>query len=68
MKWSQDQEPRLDHLQKERQGLFAQGNSVSQEWRSILGEIQRALSTLQRNATDNARRKREAQRQKGKHF
>lgn len=58
----------LEHLQKDRQVLFAQGNSVSQECRGICGEIQRALSTLQRNAADNARRKRDAKRQKGKHF
>jgi hypothetical protein len=58
----------LEHLQKDRQVLFAQGNAVSQECRGIVGEIQRALSTLQRNAADNARRKRDAKRQKGKHF
>ena len=58
----------LEHLQKDRQVLFAQGNAVYQECRGITGEIQRALSTLQRNAADNARRKRDAKRQKGKHF
>jgi hypothetical protein len=58
----------LEHLQKDRQVLFAQGNAVYQECRGILAEIQRAISTLQRNAADNARRKRDAQRQKGKHF
>jgi len=58
----------LEHLQKERQVLFAQGNAVYQECRGILGEIQRALGSLQRNAADNARRKRSASREKGKHF
>jgi hypothetical protein len=57
----------LEHLQKDRQILFAQGNAVSQECRGIIAEISRALSTLQRNAADNARRKREAARQKNKH-
>jgi hypothetical protein len=56
----------LEHLQKDRQILFAQGSTVSQECRGILAEIQRALSTLQRNAAENARRKRDAKRQKGK--
>jgi hypothetical protein len=58
----------MGHLQKDRQVLFAQGNSVYQECRGILGEIQRALSTLQRNAADRARAKRSAGREKGKHF
>jgi hypothetical protein len=58
----------LGHLQKDRQVLFAQGNSVFQECRGILGEIQRALGALQRNAADNARRKRSAGREKGKYF
>ena len=58
----------LGHLQKDRQVLFAQGNSVNQECRGILAEIQRAVSTLQRNAVDNARRKRSAGREKGKHL
>src|SRR5262249_2383566 len=58
----------LDHLQKDRQVLAAQGNTVSQECRSILAEIQRVLSTLQRNAAANARRKRESRREKGKHL
>ncbi len=58
----------LEHLQKDRQVLFAQGTAVSQECRGIIGEIQRALSTLQRNAADNARRKRDAKRQKGKPY
>jgi hypothetical protein len=58
----------LEHLQKDRQVLFAQGNAVSQECRGIIAEIQRALSALQRNATENARRKRDAKRQKGNKF
>ena len=58
----------LEHLQKNRQVLIAQGNSVHQECRSIAAEIQRALSTLQRHAADNAREKRSASREKGKHF
>jgi hypothetical protein len=58
----------LDHLQKDRQVLSAQGNSVCQECRGILAEIQRALGTLQRNAADRARSKRSASREKGKHF
>jgi hypothetical protein len=57
----------LEHLQKDRQVLFAQGNSVYQECRAILAEIQRALSTLQRNAADRARQKRSAGREKGKY-
>jgi hypothetical protein len=58
---------RLEHLQKDRQVLFAQGNAVSQECRVILAEIQRAASTLTRNAADRARQKRSAGREKGKH-
>ena len=58
----------LEHLQKDRQVLTAQGNSVLQEGRGLLAEIQRALGTLQRNATDRARAKRSAGREKGKHF
>jgi hypothetical protein len=58
----------LVHLQKDRQVLFAQGSSVHQECRGILGEIQRALSTLQRNAADRARQKRSTAREKGKHL
>ncbi len=57
----------LEHLQKDRQVLFASGNAVYQECRGISAEIQRALSTLQRNAADNARRKKEAKRTKGKY-
>jgi hypothetical protein len=59
---------RLEHLQKDRQVLFAQGNAVNQEGRVILAEIQRALSNLQRNAKDRARQKRSTGRDKGKHL
>jgi uncharacterized protein YoxC len=59
---------RLEHLQKDRQVLFAQGNAVCQECRGLTAEIQRALSTLQRNAADRARQKRSAGREKGKHL
>lgn len=65
MGWVREQ---LGHLQKDRQVLFQQGNAVNQECRGILAEIQRALGTLQRNAAENARRKRSAGRQKGKHL
>jgi uncharacterized protein YoxC len=58
----------LGHLQKDRQVLFAQGNSVNQECRAILAEIQRAVSTLQRNAVERSRAKRSAGREKGKHL
>jgi hypothetical protein len=58
----------LNHLQKDRQVLFAQGNSVYQEGRGFLQEVQRAVTTLQRNAADRARAKRSAGREKGKHL
>jgi hypothetical protein len=58
----------MEHLQKDRQVLFSQGNSVSQECRGILAEVQRALGTLQRNAADAARKKRSAGRDKRKHY
>jgi hypothetical protein len=58
----------MEHLQKDRQVLFAQGNSVSQECRGILAEVQRALGTLQRNAADMARKKRNAGRDKRKNY
>ncbi|MBN9521496.1 hypothetical protein J0H58_23745 [bacterium] len=59
---------RLEHLQKDRQVLAAQGTAVAHECRGILAEVQRALGTLQRNAADRARQKRSAGREKGKHF
>lgn len=59
---------RLEHLQKDRQVLFAQGNAVSQECRGITAEIQRAFGALQRNAADRARKEREARREKPKYL
>ncbi|HEY2787036.1 MAG TPA: hypothetical protein VGJ05_18895 [Fimbriiglobus sp.] len=58
----------LEHLQKDRQVLFAAGNAVNHEGRGILAEIQRAYSTLQRNAADKAKAKRSSAREKGKYF
>jgi hypothetical protein len=58
----------LEHLQKDRQVLLAQGNAVAQECRNILSEIQRAVSSLSRNAAQRAREKRSAGRNKGKHL
>jgi hypothetical protein len=57
----------MDHLLKDRQVLLAQGNAVSQECRGILGEVQRAIATLQRNALEKARQKRRGSWDKGKH-
>jgi hypothetical protein len=58
----------LDHLQKDRQVLASVGAAVSQECRGILSEIRQSLSTLQRNAVENSRRKRSSAKEKGKHF
>jgi hypothetical protein len=59
----------LEHLQKDRQVLSGQGAAVTQECRAVLGDIQRSLGTLQRNAADRARQKRSARKwEKGKHF
>jgi hypothetical protein len=58
----------LEHLQKDRQIMCATGNAINQECRGLLGEIQRAYGTLQRNAADRARQKRSNAREKGKHF
>lgn len=58
----------LEHLQKDRQVLTAQGNAALQEGRGLAAEVQRALGTLQRNAADRARAKRSAGREKGKFF
>lgn len=57
----------LDFLQKDRQVLAAQGNAIAQECRGIIAEINRAVSTLERNAATNARNKRDAKRDKGRH-
>ena len=59
---------RLEHLQKDRQVLQAQGNGVAQECRGITAEIHRALGALRRNAADRARKEREARRVKGKYL
>lgn len=58
----------LEHLQKDRQVLSAQGNAVSQECRGILDEVNRAVRSLQQNAADRARQKRSAGREKGKFY
>ncbi|MBX9585393.1 MAG: hypothetical protein K2X87_34225 [Gemmataceae bacterium] len=58
----------LEHLQKDRQVLSAQGNAVYQEGRGLAAEIQRTLGALQRNAADRARAKRDPGRGKGKFF
>jgi hypothetical protein len=58
----------MGHFQKDRQVLLAQGNAVNQECRGILGDIQRILASLQRNAAERARQKRSAGRDKGKHL
>lgn len=58
----------LEHLQKDRQVLLGTGNSVMQECRAILAEVQRTLNTLIRNSADRARNKRSAGREKGKYF
>jgi hypothetical protein len=48
----------LEHLQKDRQVLLAQGNAVHQECQGALAATQKALSMLQKNAADRARQKR----------
>jgi hypothetical protein len=58
----------LEHLQNDRRVLAAEGATVFQECRGIISEIQRAFSTLQRNAAANASRKRSASRERGKHI
>lgn len=63
-----EERERMEHLQKDRQVLSALGSAVYQECRAVLSDIQRALSTLQRNAVERARKKRSAGREKGKHF
>jgi hypothetical protein len=52
----------LEHLQKARQVLLAQGHSVHTECRALTGETQRVLSQLRRTAADNARKKKDAKR------
>ena len=58
----------LDSLLKDRQVLSAVGATVYQECQIISGEIQRALSTLQKNARDRARKKMDSTRTKGKYL
>ena len=58
----------LEGLQKDRQVLAAQGQTVTQEARSILAEVQGALRTLQINAAANANDKKGATGGKGKFF
>jgi hypothetical protein len=58
---------RLEHLQKDRQVLAAQGNAVAHECRGVLAKVQRPLGTLQRNAADRVRKKRVTGRLKGKY-
>lgn len=57
----------VEHLFKDRQVLAAQGNTVNQEGRGLLSELQRSLGTLQRNAADRARAKRGGGKGKGKY-
>lgn len=57
----------LDFLQKDRQVLAAQGNTIAQECRGIIAEINRTLSTLERNAATNARNKRDAKKERGRY-
>lgn len=58
----------LECLLKDRQVLSAHGVSVYQECRSIVGDVQGTLRTLQSNAASNATRKRGAAAAKGKYF
>ena len=58
----------LEILRKDRQVLSAQGVTVSQECRSICGEVQGALRRLQSNAAANAIKKRGATGARGKSF
>lgn len=50
----------LEELLKARQVLSAKGNTVYQECKGISAEVQSALRTLQSNAADNAKKKRDA--------
>ena len=58
----------LEGLQKDRQVLAAVGQSVFQESRGILAEVQGALRALQSNAATNANNKKGATGGKGKFF
>lgn len=52
----------MEHLQKARQVLYAQGTSVQQECRGLTADTQRALGNLRRNAANAARKKKDARR------
>jgi hypothetical protein len=58
----------LEHLLKDRQVLSAQGVMVSQECENISTDIQTALTTLQSNAAERARKNARAGREGGKFF
>jgi hypothetical protein len=49
----------MEHLQKARQVLLGQGNSVQAEGRGLVAETNRILGNLRRTAADNARKKKE---------
>jgi hypothetical protein len=52
----------LEHLLKDRQGLYAHGVSANQEGKSVTAEVQGALRTLKSNAASNAVKKRATKR------
>jgi hypothetical protein len=58
----------LESLLKDRQVLSAQGVAVQQECKSILGDVQGTLRTLQGNAAANAARKRGAANERSNKF
>jgi hypothetical protein len=58
----------LENLLKDRQVLSSHGNSVYQECKSIAGDVQGSLRTLQSNAAANAAKKRGAAGARGKVF
>ena len=58
----------LDELRKDRQVLSAHGVTVHQDCKSISGDVQGALRTLQSNAAANAIKKRAATGTRGKSF
>jgi hypothetical protein len=58
----------LEYLRKDRQVLSAQGQAVYQECKAIVGDVQRALRTLQSNAASRASQKKGGSGAKGKSF
>jgi hypothetical protein len=58
----------LEHLQKNRQVLYAHGVGVYQEAKNIIGEVGGALRMLQRNSAANANKKKREAGAKGKFF